>query len=57
MSVDKDKEQNYDVAMISMKHDATPNSSKGHLNYFATSYVQNAIASMLSSRLAKAIGG
>lgn len=49
--VDKDKEQNYDVAMISMKHDATPDSLKGSLNYFATSYVQSAIASMLSSRL------
>lgn len=49
--VDKDKEQNYDVAMISMKHDATPDSLKGNLNYFATSYVQSAIASMLSSRL------
>lgn len=49
--VDKDKEQNYDVAMISMKHDATPDSLKGSLNYFATSYVQSAITSMLSSRL------
>lgn len=51
--IDKDKEQNYDVAMISMKHDATPDSLKGSINYFASSYVKSALATMLNNRLAE----
>lgn len=51
--IDKDKEQNYDMAMISMKHDATPDSLKGGIDYFADSYVKSALASMLNNRLAE----
>ena len=51
--VDKDKEQNYDLAMVSMKHDATPDSLKNSINYFAESFVKNALTSMLNNRLSE----
>ena len=51
--IDKDKEQNYDLAMISMKHDATPDSLKNSINYFAESFVKNALTSMLNNRLSE----
>lgn len=51
--IDKDKEQNYDLALISMKHDATPDSLKDNLNYFAESYMKSAITSMLNNRLSE----
>lgn len=51
--IDKDKEQNYDVAMVSMKHEATPDSLKGGIDYLASSYVKSALSSMLNARYAE----
>ena len=51
--IDKDKEQNYDVALISMKHDAVPDSLKGGIDYLASAYVKGAVASMLNNRFSE----
>ena len=48
--IDKDKEQNYDLALINMKHDVVPDSLKGGIDYLASSYIKSAIASMLDAR-------
>lgn len=51
--IDKDKEQNFDLALVSMKHEATPDSLKGGIDYLASSYVKSALSSMLNARYAE----
>ena len=51
--VDKDKEQNYDVGIVCMKHDATPDSLKNGIDYLADGYVKTMLTSMLNARFAE----
>lgn len=48
--VDKDKEQQYDIILTMMKHEATPDSLKNGVDYLAQQYVKSVIASMLNAR-------
>ena len=48
--IDKDKEQQYDLFQIYMKHEAVPDSLKTGLDYLIKGYLDNVIASMLDAR-------
>ena len=49
--IDKDKEQQINVAYMMMKHEAFPDSLKGTLAYTITNYMKGAALSMLNDRL------
>ena len=49
--IDKDKEQQYNIVEVFMKHEAFPDSLKGTLAFVITNYVKNAAFSMLNDRL------
>ena len=49
--IDKDKEQQYNIVEVFMKHEAFPDSLKGTMAYILTGYVKNAAFSMLNDRL------
>ena len=49
--VDKDKEQQYNILLLMMKHEAFPDSMKGSMAYVITDYVKDAAISMLNNRL------
>ena len=49
--IDKDKEQQINVAYVMMKHEAFPDSLKGTLAYTVTNYIKGAAISMLNDRL------
>lgn len=51
--IDKDKEQQFDVFQVYMKHEAVPDSLKGGIDYLAQGYMDNVISSMLGNRLAE----
>jgi zinc protease len=49
--IDKDKEQQYNIVDIMMKHESFPDSLKGTLAYIITDYVKDAAITMLNDRL------
>ena len=49
--IDKDKEQQYNLVYLMMKHEAFPDSLKGTLAFILTNYMKGAALSMLSDRL------
>ena len=49
--IDKDKEQQYNIVEVFMKHEAFPDSLKGTLAFIITNYVKNAAFSMINNRL------
>ena len=49
--IDKDKEQQYNIVEILMKHEAFPDTLKGTMAYLITDYVKDAALSMLRNRL------
>ena len=49
--IDKDKEQQYNIVQVMMKHEAFPDSLKGSIAYLITDYVKDAALSMLNDRL------
>ncbi len=49
--IDKDKEQQYNIVELLMKHEAFPDSMKGNMVYLVTNYIKNAALSMLNDRL------
>ncbi|MBR4730929.1 MAG: insulinase family protein [Prevotella sp.] len=49
--IDKDKEQQINVAYVMMKHEAFPDSLKGTLAFVLTNYMKGAALSMLNDRL------
>ena len=49
--IDKDKEQQINVAYVMMKHEAFPDSLKGSLAYIISNYLKGAALSMLNDRL------
>ena len=49
--IDKDKEQQYDIVEVLMKHEAFPDSLKGTMAYLITDYLKDAAFSMLNDRL------
>lgn len=49
--IDKDKEQQYNLVDIMMKHEAFPDSLKGSMVYLLSNYMKNAALSMLNDRL------
>ena len=49
--IDKDKEQQINVAYVMMKHEAFPDSLKGTLAYTVANYIKGAAISMLNDRL------
>ncbi len=51
--VDKSKEMQGDVVGILMKHEATPDSLKGRMDYLLEKYQKDVIASMLSARISE----
>ena len=51
--VDKDKEQQYDLLMMSMKHDAYPKELKGDMNYMTVGFINNMLAYMLNARFSE----
>lgn len=51
--IDKDKEQQYDVFEIMMKHEAVPDSMKNDISYLIDSYLRSMVAGMLNSRFAE----
>ena len=51
--IDKDKEQQYDLFNIFMKHPAIPNAMKGDMSYLMKGYMDNVITSMLGARYAE----
>lgn len=51
--VDKDKEQQYDVMQVFMKHDPTPDSLKNDVVYMLDGYAKRALCSMLDSRFSE----
>lgn len=51
--VDKDKEQQYDIFLINMKHEAVPDEAKTTLDYLLLKYMDSAIANMLNTRLSE----
>lgn len=51
--IDKDKEQNYDVINIMMKHEAFPDSLKGNMAYLMQGYMTAVIAQMLNARFSE----
>ncbi len=53
ISIAMDKEQQYAMSYIFLKHDAYPDSLKGDMAYYLNSYILNAVQYMLSQRLAE----
>ena len=51
--IDKDKEQQYDIFNIFMKHPAIPNAMKGDMSYLMKGYMDNVVTSMLGARYAE----
>lgn len=51
--IDKDKEQQYDIFNIFMKHPAIPNAMKGDISYLMKGYMDNVVTSMLGARYAE----
>ena len=51
--IDKDKEQQYNIVEILMKHEAFPDTLKGTMAYMITDYIKNAALSMLRDRLSE----
>lgn len=51
--IDKDKEQQYDIFNIFMKHPAIPNAMKGNMSYLMKGYMDNVVTSMLGARYAE----
>lgn len=49
--IDKDKEQTVNVVQIFFKHDATPDSEKGNMDYLMADYLKSVTTSMLNDRL------
>ena len=49
--IDKDKEQQYNIVELLMKHEAFPDTLKGSMVYLLTEYMKNAALSMLNDRL------
>ena len=49
--IDKDKEQRLNGIDIMMKHEATPDSVKGSMEYLVTDFLKDAAISMLNDRL------
>jgi zinc protease len=49
--IDKDKEQQFNIIQVMMKHEAFPDSLKGTMAYLITDYIKNAALSMLNDRL------
>ena len=49
--IDKDKEQQYNLVSLMMKHEAFPDTLKGSMAYLITNYVKDAAISMLNDRL------
>jgi zinc protease len=49
--IDKDKEQQYNLVYLMMKHEAFPDSLKGTMAYTITNYMKHAAISMLNDRL------
>ena len=49
--IDKDKEQQYNIVQVMMKHEVFPDSLKGTMAYLITDYIKNAATSMLNDRL------
>ncbi len=48
--IDKDKEQQIDLALLNMKHDAFPDSLKSSVAYLVTNYISSAMDMMLNDR-------
>ena len=48
--IDKDKEQKFDVFNVMMKHEPIPDSLKNTLNYYAESFINTMLCSMLNAR-------
>ena len=51
--VGKDKEQQVSLFLISMKHDATPDSLKSNLSYMVFDYARNLISQMINARFSE----
>ncbi len=49
--IDKDKEQQYTLVEVAMKHEAFPDSLKGTMAYVVYDYIKDAAISMLNDRL------
>ena len=49
--IDKDKEQQYNILEVLMKHEAFPDTLKGSMAYLITDYMKDAALSMLRDRL------
>ncbi len=49
----KDKEQQYSLIQVMMKHDVTPDSLKTNMMYLIEGYVKDMVSSMLNSRFAE----
>ena len=49
--IDKDKEQQYNIVELMMKHEAFPDSLKGSMAYIITDYIKDAALTMLNNRL------
>ena len=49
--IDKDKEQQYNIVEVFMKHETFPDSLKGTMAFIITNYVKSAAFSMLNNRL------
>jgi zinc protease len=49
--IDKDKEQQYNIVEVLMKHEAFPDTLKGTMAYLITDYIKDAALSMLRDRL------
>ena len=49
--IDKDKEQQYNIIEVFMKHEAFPDSLKGTMAFVITDYVKSAALTMLNNRL------
>ena len=51
--VGKDKEQQVSLFLISMKHDATPDSLKSNLSYMVFDYARDLISQMINARFSE----
>ena len=49
--IDKDKEQQYNIVEVLIKHEAIPDSAKGSWEYVIAQYLKNTAFGMLNSRL------
>ncbi len=49
--IDKDKEQQYNLVDVMMKHESFPDTLKGTIAYLMADYMRNAAVSMLNDRL------